>query len=193
MTVVRSLFCTGISCPKKSGDEAMTWHRRLVRATPARRVCSRNSAVTRSRKMIGRSDAKERKYCDHRDERDARNTLARERVDACNQLLCHHSRSTVDRRTYQQPRLLTHCECCAPPRQACSTPAPQAAASLNRARATTHPRPRSRARTGSTRGETAATCAAPSRDAPRSGSRANRSRNRSRRPIRRTRAPASRA
>ncbi|MBZ5789907.1 hypothetical protein K8353_07270 [Burkholderia contaminans] len=36
MTVVRSLFGTGISCPKKSGDDEMAGKRCLVRALAGR-------------------------------------------------------------------------------------------------------------------------------------------------------------
>lgn len=110
--------------------------------------------------------------------------------------LRRHSRSTVNRRTYQQAGCFEGRCCCRPARpRFCrrpTSPLPLAAA-LNRGRATTRRVPRSPARTGSTPRETAATCAAPSRDARRSGSRASRSRNRSRRPRRRTRVRASRA
>ena len=80
-----------------------------------------------------------------------------------------------------------------PPRHPNGTPVPHEPASLNRERAATHRVPRWRARTESRPGGTAATCAAPSRDAPRSGSQASRSRNRNRRPIRRMQARASHA
>ena len=83
----------------------------------------------------------------------------------------------------------------APARMLCTLPPPPATrtTSFNHERAATHRVPRWRARTESRPGGTAATCAAPSRDAPRSGSQASRSRNRIRRPIRRTRARANHA
>lgn len=127
------------------------------------------------------------KHCGQSAAPDARNSIGRRCIEASSQLSLHHRRSTVNRRTYQQPRNYRE-RCASPPLEPRTC-----AATLNRARATTRRVPRSRARMESRPDGTAATCAAPSRDAPRSGLRANRSRNRSRRPIRRTRAHASRA
>ncbi len=106
-----------------------------------------------------------------------------------------HRRSTVNRRGYQQQADAANAVCrTVDPDTMCVHRRHAAIQRFSREeRAAMHRAPRSRVRTESTRDETAATCAAPSRGVPRSGWRANRSQSRSRRPTRRTPVHASRA
>ena len=190
MTVVRWDFRVGTSCWKSAAatNEA--------EPVPDERPGRSAGAQAKNSLRNGR-----RKYCDARirnrpnaamTDRTHRTRRAdHEPARSRNELQHHHRRSTVDRRTYPQPG--NHTERCAPSPPTGSNACATYSRGFSRARAATHPARRLRARTESTPGETAATCAAPSRDARRSGSRANRSRNRNHRPIRQTRALASRA
>lgn len=190
MTVVRWDFRVGTSCWKSvaatNGAEP-AFGERL--GHPAGALAKNSLWNDRGKHCNTRIGNKRNAVMTDRTHRTRR--ASREPAHPCNQLQRHHRRSTVDRRTYPQPG--NHRECCAPSPPAGSSARATRYRGFSRARAATHRARRSRVQMESTPGETAATCAAPSRDARRSGSRASRSRTRSRRPIRRTRAHASRA
>ncbi|MBN3533574.1 hypothetical protein JYB32_29940 [Burkholderia cenocepacia] len=131
MTVVRSIFCTGISYAKKSGDGGNDGE-----TTPAagQQEAARSPPGIRCHGVVGNDSARHagtRKTPQSSHRAGARNSTGCSRIDSSNQLSRRHRSSTVGRSTYQQS--LITADAVRPVRRPNGTPVRRASASLNRA------------------------------------------------------------